>query len=145
MQKLLMHSFISLLFCRTSTSIADVNVIFCGREMLTNAAKVRCCSHGCAIYVYAAYCTSCFVKLLHISKPHCMHAVHKMWPIATDVVWYVSLCVSVPFTVQKWLNQATCVWVWTCVGARKHALDKGPGSPPKKAAIWGDNSQPTLK
>ena len=99
--QLRMYSFIALLFCRTSTSIADVNVIFYGREMLINATKVRCCSHGCAFYVYATYCTSCFVKLLYISKPHCMHAVHKMWPIATDVVWYVSLCVPVPFTVQK--------------------------------------------
>ena len=76
-------------------SIADACVIFYTHEMLTNATKVRCCSHGCAVYVYAAYCTSCFVKLLFISKPHHIYAVRKMWPIAADVVWSMSLCVSV--------------------------------------------------
>jgi len=90
-------------------SIPDANVIFCAHEMLTNATKVRCCLHGCGIYVYAAYCTSCFVKLLFISKPHHIYAVRKMWPIAADVVWSMSLCVSVSFTAQKWLNQATCL------------------------------------
>jgi len=85
--------YVILLFCPASMSIADPNVIFYAHEMLTNATEVRCCSHGCAIYVYAAYCTSCFVKLLFISKPHHIYAVRKMWPIAADVVWSMSLCV----------------------------------------------------
>jgi len=74
-------------------SIPDANVIFYAHEMLTNATKVRCCLHGCGIYVYAAYCTSCFVKLLFISKPHHIYAVRKMWPIAADVVWSEFVCV----------------------------------------------------
>jgi len=29
----------------------------------------------------------------NLIRPHCMHGVQKMWPLATDIAWVVDLCV----------------------------------------------------
>lgn len=74
-----------------------------------------------------------------------MHTVHKVWRIAADAVWSARLCVFVcHFNSTKMVEPIDVFVVWTCVGPRKHALDRGQDLH-RKICNFGDVSQPTVK
>ena len=83
------------------------------------------------------------------TRPHRMHSVHTVRPIATAVarnVVSLYVCLSVRRshgrTVQKRLNRSRCRFVWglTLVGPRNHVLDGGQIWTSPFAAVRGDKS-----
>ena len=60
-------------------------------------------------------------------KQHChdCNAKHKVWPVATQVVWSACVCWWREWALQKWLNWSRCQFgVWTHRGPRRE-----PASP----------------
>ena len=78
-----------------------------------------------------------------IIRPHCLHTVHKMRPVATDVlhsVFYVSVCWSHGCAVLKGSTDQDAVWGLTLVvKGTMYLMLRVEVQPPQKGAVffWG--------